>query len=166
MSPFCNLFGKRFFVFAKVSKYHGLNFCFFEGAYCKYDINKMWAYSKPHNFIILRNGVYKILRNAVFEILSKRCEHVTYITVRTISMIIISMKISKMLKFGDLGSKFWKIPIPISNVKFEISTFKLGYLIGEKKTGHKINRVKLLVGGNFSHLHIKLVTFPRLNFGF
>ena len=40
------------------------------------------------------------------------------------------------------------------------------YLIGEKKTGHKINRVKLLVGGNFSHLHIKLVTFPRLNFGF
>ena len=35
-----------------------------------------------------------------------------------------------------------------------------------KKTGHKINRVKLLVGGNFSHLHIKLVTFPRLNFGF
>ena len=40
------------------------------------------------------------------------------------------------------------------------------YLIGEKKTGHKINRVKLLVGGNFSHLHIKLVTFPQLNFGF
>ena len=35
-----------------------------------------------------------------------------------------------------------------------------------KKTGHKINRVKLLVEGNFSHLHIKLVTFPRLNFGF
>ena len=35
-----------------------------------------------------------------------------------------------------------------------------------KKTGHKINRVKLLVGGNVSHLHIKLVTFPRLNFGF
>ena len=27
----------------------------------------------------------------------------------------------------------------------------LTYLIGEKKTGHKINRVKLLVGGNFSH---------------
>ena len=40
------------------------------------------------------------------------------------------------------------------------------YLIGEKKTGHKINRVKLLVGGNFGHLHIKLVTFLRLNFGF
>ena len=35
-----------------------------------------------------------------------------------------------------------------------------------KKTGHKINRVKLLVGRNFSHLHIKLVAFPRLNFGF
>ena len=35
-----------------------------------------------------------------------------------------------------------------------------------KKTGHKINRVKLLVGGNLSHLLIKLVTFPRLNFGF
>ena len=35
-----------------------------------------------------------------------------------------------------------------------------------KKTGHKINRFKLLVGGNFSHLHIKLVTFPRLNFEF
>ena len=35
-----------------------------------------------------------------------------------------------------------------------------------KKTEHKINRVKLLVGGNISHLHIKLVTFPRLNFGF
>ena len=43
---------------------------------------------------------------------------------------------------------------------------KLKYLIGEKKTGHKINLVKLLVGGNFSYLHIKLVTFPRLNFGF
>ena len=39
-------------------------------------------------------------------------------------------------------------------------------LSGKKKNGHKINRVKLLVGGNFSHLHIKLVTFPRLNFGF
>ena len=38
------------------------------------------------------------------------------------------------------------------------------YLIGEKKTGHKINRVKLLVGGNFSHLHIKLVTFPPTKF--
>ena len=35
-----------------------------------------------------------------------------------------------------------------------------------KKTGHKINRVKLLVGGNFSHFHIKLVTFPQLNFRF
>ena len=40
------------------------------------------------------------------------------------------------------------------------------YLIGEKKTGHKINRVNLLVGGNFSHFHIKLVTFPQLNFRF
>ena len=40
------------------------------------------------------------------------------------------------------------------------------YLTGEKKTGHKINRVKLLVGGNFSHFHIKLVTFPQLNFRF
>ena len=35
-----------------------------------------------------------------------------------------------------------------------------------KKTGRKINRVKLLVEENFSHLHIKLVNFPRLNFGF
>ena len=32
------------------------------------------------------------------------------------------------------------------------------YLIEEKKNGHKINRIKLLVGGNFSHLHIKLVS--------
>ena len=48
--------------------------------------------------------------------------------------------------------------------KQKVSFFE--YLIGEKKTGHKINRVKLLVGVNFSHLHIKLVTFPRLNFGF
>ena len=44
--------------------------------------------------------------------------------------------------------------------------FYVRYLIGENKTGHKINRVKLLVGENFSHLHIKLVTFPRLNFRF
>ena len=43
---------------------------------------------------------------------------------------------------------------------------RVKYLIREKKTGHKTNRVKLLAGGNFSHLHIKLVTFPRLNFGF
>ena len=42
----------------------------------------------------------------------------------------------------------------------------LTHLIGGKKTGHKINRVKLLVGGNFSHFHIKLVTFPQLNFRF
>ena len=35
-----------------------------------------------------------------------------------------------------------------------------------KKTGPKINRVKLLVGGNFSHFPIKLVTFPQLNFRF
>ena len=35
-----------------------------------------------------------------------------------------------------------------------------------KKTGHKINRVKLLVGGSFSHFHIKLVTFPQPNFRF
>ena len=40
------------------------------------------------------------------------------------------------------------------------------YLIREKKTGHKVNRVKLLVGENFSHFHIKLVTFPQLNFRF
>ena len=40
------------------------------------------------------------------------------------------------------------------------------YLIGEKKTGHKIKQVKLLVGETFSHLHIQLVTFPRLNFAF
>ena len=39
-------------------------------------------------------------------------------------------------------------------------------LSGGKKTGHKINWVKLLVGENFSQLHIKLVTFHRLNFGF
>ena len=43
-------------------------------------------------------------------------------------------------------------------------TVCLVYLIGEKKTGHKINRFKLLVGGNFSHFHKKLVTFPQLNF--
>ena len=29
------------------------------------------------------------------------------------------------------------------------------YTLSGKKTGHKTNRVKLLVGGNFSHLHIK-----------
>ena len=40
------------------------------------------------------------------------------------------------------------------------------YTLLGKKTGHKINWVKLLVGGNYSHLHIKLVTFPQLNFGF
>ena len=43
---------------------------------------------------------------------------------------------------------------------------KVTYLIAENKTGHKINRVKLLVGENFSHFHIKLVTFPQLNFRF
>ena len=56
MPPFCNLFGKRFFVFfGNVSIYYLLNFNFFEGAYCKYDIKKNYAYFKPHNCKILRN---------------------------------------------------------------------------------------------------------------
>ena len=42
MPLFCNLLGIRFFVFiAKVSKYYGLNFNFFESNYCKYDIKKI-----------------------------------------------------------------------------------------------------------------------------
>ena len=55
------------------------------------------------------------------------------------------------------------VPLPYSRGR---STQFLWYLIGEKKTGHKINQVKLLVRGNFRHLHIKLLTFPQLNFGF
>ena len=33
------------------------------------------------------------------------------------------------------------------------------YTLSGKENGHKINWVKLLVWGNFIHLHIKLVTF-------
>ena len=85
MSLFCNLFEKRFSVFfAKVSKYYGLSFNFFEGAYCKYDVEKIQTYSKPKNFKILTN---KMNQKAGFEITVKKCEHVTYIAIKTISMI-------------------------------------------------------------------------------
>ena len=54
------------------------------------------------------------------------------------------------------------------NLKFGafISDNSLGLPYRGEKTGHKINRVKLLVGGNFSHFHMKLGTFPKLNFRF
>ena len=52
------------------------------------------AYSNPRNFKILRN---KMNEKAGFEIILKRCEHVTYGTVRTTSMIIISMIINPFM---------------------------------------------------------------------
>ena len=89
MPPFCSLFEKRFTVFfVKVSKYYGLSFNYFEGAYCKYDIERILAYSKSKNFKILTN---KMNQKAGFEIIVKKCKHVTYITIKTISMITISM---------------------------------------------------------------------------
>ena len=74
------LIWKKFFrFFAKASKYFGLNFHFIVNMALK----KIEAYSKPHNFNILRN---KMNEKAGFEILSNRCEHVTYVTVITTSM--------------------------------------------------------------------------------
>ena len=52
------------------------------------------AYSNPRNFKILRN---KMNEKAGFEIILKRCEHVTYGTARTTSMIIISMIINPFM---------------------------------------------------------------------
>ena len=54
----------------------------FEGSFCKYDLEKNYAYSKSRNFKILTNKTNQI---AGFEIILKmRCEHVTYATVGTI----------------------------------------------------------------------------------
>ena len=57
---------------------------------------KNLAYFKPRNFKILRNEMNE---KAGFEIILKRWEHVTYATVRSISMIIISMIINQ--NFGN-----------------------------------------------------------------
>ena len=61
-----------YFFFLEVSKYYGLNSNFFES----------------YRFKILTNNMNQ---KAGFEIILKRCDHVTYATVRTISMVVISM---------------------------------------------------------------------------
>ena len=65
------------------------------------------------------------------------------------------------------GSEFNQYPAPgFGSTRFKLPLHNVSIPYRGKKAGHKINRVKLLVGGNFSHLHIKLFTFPRLDFGF
>ena len=49
---------------------------------------KLKAYFKSHNFSILKN---RMNEKAGFEIVLKSQKHVTYVAVRTISMITISM---------------------------------------------------------------------------
>ena len=66
-------------------------------------------------------------------------------------------------KYGNVRRKAINDINEIDDISFQTG---IEYLIGEKKSGHKINRIKLLVGGNFSHFHIKLITFPQLNFRF
>ena len=66
-------------------------------------------------------------------------------------------------KYGNVRRKAINDINEIDDINFQTG---IEYLIGEKKSGHKINRIKLLVGGNFSHFHIKLVIFPQLNFRF
>ena len=89
MPPFCKLFGKRFFIFSPKSQSMALILIFFfENVYCKYDIKKILAYSQPYNFKISTN---KMNQKAGFEIILERYEHVTYVRVRAISMITISM---------------------------------------------------------------------------
>ena len=64
MSPFSKLL--RFFV--KVLKYY-TTIAIFEGTYCKYDIKKHLAYSKPHSFRILR---HKMNKKTGFEFILKK----------------------------------------------------------------------------------------------
>ena len=81
----------------------------------------------------------------------------------------INRKLSTQFKLHELGEKETERLITRnkkSETEKHLQHVELKLPYRGKKTGHKINRVKLLVGENFSHLHIKLVTFPRLNFGF
>ena len=95
MPLFCNWFGKRIFVFfLEVSKYYGLNSNFFES----------------HSFKILTNNMNQ---KAGFEIILKRCDHVTYVTVRKIIMVVISMItnqnwVNKYLLHYSLFLKFFR----------------------------------------------------------
>ena len=74
MFPFCNLFGKWFFVFSQSSQNIIASIFIFEGGYSKYDKKKIYAHSKPHNCQISRN---KMDEKSGFEIIVKSCEHVT-----------------------------------------------------------------------------------------
>ena len=69
------------------SLYYGLN-CYFSRVLLADMIKKIEAYFEPHNFKILRN---KMKEKAGLEIILKKCEHVTYVKERTISMITISV---------------------------------------------------------------------------
>ena len=59
--------------------------------------------SKTQNFKILRNDMNE---KACFEIILKRCEHVTCVTVRTISMITNQNRVNKYLLRYFLFLKF------------------------------------------------------------
>ena len=95
MFPFCNLFGKHFFVVLKKSQNMMASiFIFLKVIIGNMTLKKIEADSNPHNFKILIN---KMNEKAGFEIILKRCEHVTCVTVRTISMTTTSMTTISMI---------------------------------------------------------------------